>query len=848
MPQGTYLRPGEFLVIGEDAVSGCACINGAVIPWSEVEGIACVLETESGDWADVVIATGLSGAPALEFPPGSSFAPPYPVRTGMNELGRIQWIDSDTGDDWQAGTGASPCAANPGQGEWPPLEQVPANSRLGVIALIAGFSVLCQHFLRQRRRTTVALALFIASWPSVEPAHGDYQTKRVVIAVIDGLRFEDGFSPDSCRLHNIESLMEQGAFVPELLVTGVTVTSSAHMSIITGARHPVPNNRPVNENIMPIMPTLFEYYRQAQAAAGIPPADSLIKTVQIYGKRNECHLHDAGVHPGYGLAWGSRIRFPDEEAGDIGPHRDCRVYQTFLQEMAVNQPDLMLLNFAAVDQRGHYGQWEHYDFAIRRVDEAVASVWRQLQADPYYQGKTTMLVLSDHGRHDDAHTGFRHHGCDCYGCRHSYLLALGPDVLPGSVATEPWHLEDICATVAELMGFAAPLSEGRVIRAILREPQASPARRQDPASLSNTAGQSRHPSVTAEGNRVAVGWLDSDENGKTLFVRESADGGGTWTDRQPVTLPDARLAPEWIALGYASGTDLYAAICSYLPLPAGEPTQWNVWLKSITTNHSQYAGWAGQVGVRPSLVTADGAIQSAWMWIPPGAVVAPPYDGAVNIIVRHGANELFFRQTVADGELFPGESATIYGTAGRHVVWVSYLDWVWRLKHARFVSGTGWIISNLSATVPGSLVASPVLAAQGSSVVAACRRLPARPGAWHVEAWTSSDSGATWASGQPSVLNSPEANVSDVALASANGIFAAAWIQFSSGQWSIRGRTSADGGASWGEEQVWLSASGLPAELEIAAIQQDMALVWADQLPGRSEIYFLTVSGVFTVR
>ena len=74
-----------------------------------------------------------------------------------------------------------------------------------------------------------------------------------------------------------------------------------------------------------------------------------------------------------------------------------------------------------------------------------------------------MFVSSDHGRHDDAHGGFQHHGCSCEGCRHIIGLGIGPGFLKGAVVTDHAAQTDVRAAAAELLSIPIPKHESRKI-------------------------------------------------------------------------------------------------------------------------------------------------------------------------------------------------------------------------------------------------------------------------------------------------------------------------------------------------------------------------------------------------
>ncbi len=88
----------------------------------------------------------------------------------------------------------------------------------------------------------------------------------------------------------------------------------------------------------------------------------------------------------------------------------------------------MLVNFPSTDIKGHSGIWNDYVNALTNADKLIYQLWQKIQNDPYYKNTTTLFITNDHGRHSD---GFKNHGCDCDGCEHLMLLAIGKNIPQG---------------------------------------------------------------------------------------------------------------------------------------------------------------------------------------------------------------------------------------------------------------------------------------------------------------------------------------------------------------------------------------------------------------------------------
>jgi phosphopentomutase len=122
-----------------------------------------------------------------------------------------------------------------------------------------------------------------------------------------------------------------------------------------------------------------------------------------------------------------------------------------------------------VDVNGHANLWDGYLKALKHTDQKARELWDFIQNDSIYKGKTALFITNDHGRHLKGHKdGFVSHGDNCEGCRSIYLVALGPDFKTNSSISNRYELIDISPTVAEMLHFDFPVSQGKVMTDIFR--------------------------------------------------------------------------------------------------------------------------------------------------------------------------------------------------------------------------------------------------------------------------------------------------------------------------------------------------------------------------------------------
>lgn len=299
------------------------------------------------------------------------------------------------------------------------------------------------------KRLGLLLILPLILAAAVQPALAKYRTRNVFVCVMDGVRYSETFGdPKHENIpHMWNDLRPQSVIYTNFRNTGVTVTRQGHSTLATGTWQTCPNGGPRMS-----MPSIFDYYRDE---LGVPQS----KTWAIFGKGLYSWLPYSSF-PAY------RDRFaPSFETG-IGEKTledDNKVLARLFEVMDRGHPSLVFVNFGYTDHSGHLGVYEDYIKAVRNVDRIFYEIWQKIQSDPEYKDATTLIFVNDHGRHDDAHGGFKGHGDDCEGCQHIMLQILGPDTKKDVVIGRPALQIDIAPTIGELLGFQTPLAKGEVL-------------------------------------------------------------------------------------------------------------------------------------------------------------------------------------------------------------------------------------------------------------------------------------------------------------------------------------------------------------------------------------------------
>ncbi len=847
-PEGCVLQPGEFTLVTDEPVFCCDSFHLSVFTWSDMEGICCVLETKAGAGIDSLVVSGMTGTPAIELPGGAEFDPPYPQRYYGNDFHRNGWTDTDSGADWKCCNFTSPCEPNPGQLEYTPgPEPVPAAGKAGITLLLLLFSIFIM-IKSTRRVSIINLILFSISATVAHSVKAEFASDRVVIAIADGIRFEDALESDTFDvMPNINfELREKGTFCRYFYNNGLTITTAAHIALLTGVYIPKPNNRISRDSVFPEYPTIFEYFRGKLQEQGVPLEESRTRVCQIYGKQVECNNMAYSLHPAYGPEYAGRIRFPGWESGDTGPHQDTRAYLTALEEMDANHPELLLINFAQTDQRGHYGVRQNYEYSLRKFDEYAHALWKRIQTDEFYKNRTTMFILTDHGRHDDQHSGFRHHGCPCRGCRRGFLLAIGPDTPEGAVSDTVYDYRDLSVTISQMLDFEVPLSEGMYMDDIFY----SRCRRKkekgyDPESLSRTEGRSRHPQLTVSGENAAVVWIDDTPGDWKVMLSKSSDGGENWSEASVLPLNLENQKVQWADIGYCSDGRLFAAVSAYESAsPESDFTCWKVHLLNGHTGEVYCSSETGQMGTPAEIFTDGLSMQCTWSFIHNNTELHPPYHGKVNVFFKDAPGILSRDSTATDEMLDPACPVIVRDSAFCHCAFQTFQDRYWNIGYCRSTdNGHTWEPFSLmfESVVPVNAHA-PQLAVVDDHVVLIYYKRNLEDDHGNIVYHVSTNYGENW---EETGLLSQDDDVYYTTMTSANGKIVAAWCKFDGQNSSLCAKTSTDGGISWSEEIVLEDGPGLLVDPDTAPVGNDLALLWADQSDDKSEIYFKIIPGLF---
>lgn len=342
--------------------------------------------------------------------------------------------------------------------------------------------------------------------------------QKLLLIVVGGMRRAETFSREGIENipHLTSDLMPQSTFYVHARNEGVTAHFNAISSILTG------NWQRVDDwgKLAPTTPTIFEQFRKgarldrsetwmvasnkaltsligASSAAGFGPAyganvvfpkQLMIMAVEeaLRSGRTanmadrtkvEAELQTALEGSNFeGLGWNvfdAADQLDPRVQGSIkaaianfvrsgGPTSGDEL--TFFMTREVMRkfaPRMLVVAFSDVEA-AHFGSYSLHVAGIQTADRLSYQLWQEVQANPDYRGKTTMVILPEFGRDPDGSStnGFFNHRANETSTRDTWMMVLGSPAEKAQVVERPIRHVDLCPTIADLLGYKGLESQG----------------------------------------------------------------------------------------------------------------------------------------------------------------------------------------------------------------------------------------------------------------------------------------------------------------------------------------------------------------------------------------------------
>jgi hypothetical protein len=118
----------------------------------------------------------------------------------------------------------------------------------------------------------------------------------------------------------------------------------------------------------------------------------------------------------------------------------------------------------------HAGTYSLYLEGIQRCDRLCSEIWRMIQSEPEYSGKTTLFILPDFGRDADTSpggNGFQHHRTGDAVSRTTWMIVMGPGIRENVVIDRPVESIDLTPTLASLFGVSPRFARGTPLAEVI---------------------------------------------------------------------------------------------------------------------------------------------------------------------------------------------------------------------------------------------------------------------------------------------------------------------------------------------------------------------------------------------
>ncbi|MBB5058416.1 hypothetical protein HDF16_003130 [Granulicella aggregans] len=340
--------------------------------------------------------------------------------------------------------------------------------------------------------------------------------KAVVVTFGGGARDEETFAPEGQENipHMLSELIPQSTFFTQVINHGILGHYVATASLATGAYETFNNFA----QTPPDNPTVFEYFRKdlkrpAHDAWIVAPSNGFnrigasdrrgfgpelgaevllpkqLLAAAMGGKSGNDYEHllrDNYESPLYTSAVGGGSGSHDAEIEKVADILKLSVddftsharslaspdeLSVFIARQLMRQlsPSLLWITLHDIDI-AHSGAYSLYLDGIRRSDRLCSDIWKAIETDPEYKGKTTMFILPDFGRDSDISpggNGFQHHRTGDALSRTTWMMVLGPGVRQNAVVDRPVDSLDLVPTLGSLLGFSPTYAKGSPLREVL---------------------------------------------------------------------------------------------------------------------------------------------------------------------------------------------------------------------------------------------------------------------------------------------------------------------------------------------------------------------------------------------
>ncbi len=132
---------------------------------------------------------------------------------------------------------------------------------------------------------------------------------------------------------------------------------------------------------------------------------------------------------------------------------DAYTFRFAMDHLARYRPRVLYLAFGETDDWAHDGRYDRVLDAYSRFDGYLRELWTWLDSQADYQGRTSLLITTDHGR-GRGPADWKDHGSRVAGANETWMAFVSPEMRPrGPWSTHPeLHASQAAATLITWFG------------------------------------------------------------------------------------------------------------------------------------------------------------------------------------------------------------------------------------------------------------------------------------------------------------------------------------------------------------------------------------------------------------
>jgi hypothetical protein len=132
---------------------------------------------------------------------------------------------------------------------------------------------------------------------------------------------------------------------------------------------------------------------------------------------------------------------------------DCLTFLNAREYIGQYHPRIVFIGLGETDEFAHAGRYDLYLQQANAIDKMIADLWYFVQTNPFYKGKTTFIMSTDHGRGNKS-TTWHTHNFLTKGSSETWLAMLGPGIAPLGESKVPMQTfeNQYASTIAMLLG------------------------------------------------------------------------------------------------------------------------------------------------------------------------------------------------------------------------------------------------------------------------------------------------------------------------------------------------------------------------------------------------------------